>query len=74
MPSTEDMIYSISSLYSSLSLSLRVKQRLATTWCEIGAIIVKDDLEGGNCLDDLMFKNNFLKGGNKISLIRDLQI
>lgn len=74
MSSTEDMIYSISSLYSSLSLSLRVKGRLATTWCEIGAIIVKDDLEGGNCLDDLMFKNNFLKGGNKISLIRDLRI
>lgn len=64
MSSTDDMIYSISSLYSSVSL-------LA---CEIGAIIIKDDLEGGNCLDDLMFKNNFLKGGNQISLIRDLRI
>jgi len=35
------MIYSISSLHSSLSLSLRVKQKLATTWCEIGAFIIK---------------------------------
>lgn len=60
---------------SFLSLSLRVKQRLATLCCEIGAIIIKDDLEGGNCLDDLVFKNIFfLKGGNKISFLMDLRI
>lgn len=60
---------------SSLSLSLRVKQRLATLCCEIGAIIIKDDLEGGNCLDDFVFKNIiFLKGGNQISFLMDMRI
>lgn len=44
--------YNIKPLFFSVSL-LACEAEIE----EIGAIIIKEDLEGGNCLGDLMFKN-----------------
>ncbi len=45
-------IHNIKPLFSSVSL-LACEAEIE----EIGAIIIKEDLEGGNCLVDLTFKN-----------------